>query len=337
MHEKQELLLKFSKKQCSPEELRKLFKYLTEDTDADYQGVMDAIWQELQSHPPLDPSVSSDMYAAIQSRLKAEDASRPHDQAFGKGRRIFLFPFLNQAVRTAAVIAGILLSAWLLYTSVLRSDQVVHETAFAATATIELPDHSIVTLNANSTIHYPATWKDGNVREVWLEGEAYFAVAHTADHKGFIVHSEDMDIEVLGTEFNVKNRRGETKVTLSSGVVRLNGSGRAAKVKDVVMSPGEHASLDKHRDLHISKVDVRRFTTWKDHVMIFDHTPVPDIAVMIEETYGLKVVLRDDSVQYVELTGSLPTNDLDGVLGMLKEALELEVIRKRDRIIIGKK
>jgi transmembrane sensor len=338
MHEKQRLLHKFSERQCSPEELRQLFKYLEEDPEFGYEKVMDEVWQELQTYPSLEPSVSEAMYKEIQTRIQSDPPSlSPSGLSCTKGQQVFLFSYGRAAAKTAAAFAGILLSAWLLYLFVLRADQIKHETTFGTTATIELPDHSVVTINGNSRIHYRKKWEDSQVREVWLEGEAFFSVAHTADHQKFVVHTNNMEIEVLGTEFNVNNRRGETKVTLSSGAVRLNGKGKATKVKDVMMHPGEQASLNNHQEFHLKRIDTRPYTTWKDNVMIFDHTAVREIAVMIEETYGLEVVLQGDSIQYLELSGSLPANDIHALLGMLRETLELDVIRKDDRVIISKK
>ena len=331
MDEKQKLLKKFSERQCSPQELRLLLKYLEKDNAADYKEVMNEIWQELQTHPPLEPSVSQAMYEEIQARIQSERPS-----SLPGGRQVFLFNFRNATAKTAAAFAGVILSAWLLYHLAVGREQ-IYETAFGAMTTIELPDQSTVTLNGNSRIRYNKEWRGKEIREVWLEGEAFFSVAHTADHQKFVVHTNNLKIEVLGTEFNVNNRRGETKVTLSSGVVRLNGKGNAKKVKDVVMRPGEQASLDQQQEFHLKKVDIRKFTTWKDNVMIFDDTPVQEIAVMIEETYGLEVVLLGDSIQHLKLTGSLPANDIHALLGMLKETLELDVTRKDDQVIISKK
>lgn len=338
MDEKQRLLYKFSKRQCSPEELRQLFKFLQEDTAFGHEKVMDEVWQELQTYPLLESSVSEAMYERIQNRIQSEEPSfSPFDLPFIKRRQFFLFSYGGAALKTAAAFAGILLSAWLLYLFVLKTDRIKYETTFGTTTTIELPDHSVVTLNGNSRIHYRKEWEHGQEREVWLEGEAFFSVSQTADRQKFVVHTSNINIEVLGTEFNVNNRRGQTKVTLNSGVVRLNGKAAGTNVKDVIMHPGEQASLNEHQDFQVRKVDTRQYTTWKDNVMIFDHTPVEEIAIMIEETYGLKVVLRSDFIGYMELSGSLPANDINALLGMLRETLDLEVTSNDNQVIISKK
>jgi ferric-dicitrate binding protein FerR (iron transport regulator) len=71
-----------------------------------------------------------------------------------------------------------------------------------------LPDNSTVILNANSSLRYQENWEAELLREVWVDGEAFFSVVHTHNHQRFRVNvTDDLKVEVLGTEFNVKDRR----------------------------------------------------------------------------------------------------------------------------------
>lgn len=333
MDEKQELLRKFLKRECNPDELRLLFKYLREDQASEYEQVMDEVWQEVQNCDPLATKASDDIYAAIQRRIRMDS---PHSLSDSKRRHRLLTTASGAVAKIAAALAILVLGVWGCYVFV-HSRQQTHETGFGAVATIQLPDRSMVTLNGNSRIRYQKEWDDDAVRQVWLEGEAFFSVTHTTDNRKFVVHTNNMDIEVLGTEFNVNNRRGATRITLSSGMVRLNGKGPAKQIKDVVMHPGEQASLNNRQTLELRKVDVKKITAWKDDVMIFDHTPVGEIAILIEETYGLAVALEGDSVADMMLTGALPANDISALLGMLKEVLDLDVVRKDQQVVISKR
>ncbi|MGN6530821.1 MAG: FecR family protein, partial [Ginsengibacter sp.] len=69
----------------------------------------------------------------------------------------------------------------------------------------KLPDGTEVILNAHSKLTLGKKWKEGNAREVWIKGEAFFHVKKTPEHDKFIVHTDAFDIEVTGTSFNVKN------------------------------------------------------------------------------------------------------------------------------------
>lgn len=86
----------------------------------------------------------------------------------------------------------------------------MYATQYGEQRVVELPDHSVVSLNANSTLRFRNDWSQANtLREVWLDGEAFFSVQKQEGAAGpakFIVHTNDLDVEVLGTRFNVSNR-----------------------------------------------------------------------------------------------------------------------------------
>src|SRR5690606_18122735 len=123
--------------------------------------------------------------------------------------------------RIAAVFAGLLLvSALLLW--VYRTSDTTYTTAFGEVKTILLPDSSEIILNANSTLSYATHWNKSKAREVFLSGEAFFKVQEKPVASGyakFVVHTGNLDIEVLGTQFNVHHRRNKTQVVLNSGKV----------------------------------------------------------------------------------------------------------------------
>ncbi|HZB14371.1 MAG TPA: FecR domain-containing protein, partial [Chryseolinea sp.] len=77
------------------------------------------------------------------------------------------------------------------------------ETKYGERRTIVLPDESTVVLNGNSKLKYSKNWSAEQVREVWIDGEGFFAVQHTKSHQKFVVHTgEGLSVEVLGTKFN---------------------------------------------------------------------------------------------------------------------------------------
>ena len=85
-------------------------------------------------------------------------------------------------------------------------------TPYGQTRALTLPDGSQVTLNGHSTLRYPAAWRPDQPREVWLDGEGFFAVQHKANNQRFIVHTAaGLQVEVLGTRFVVARRRDQTR------------------------------------------------------------------------------------------------------------------------------
>ncbi len=326
MNHKQTLLHKYLTKQCSPEELKQLFRYLKDEPEARYQEVMDNIWEELTSYQPLTASTSDSMYAHIRGQIDQQ-----------KTPSVFRRLWTTPALRIAATFTVLLLSVFMLYKIVESNTPQVHQTAYGQTTTVTLPDQSVVTLNGNSRIRYARAWEEDQPRELWIEGEAYFTIRHTEHDQKFIVHADRLDIEVLGTEFNVNNRDGDTRVTLNTGKIKLNDTEASPVVHDVVMRPGEQAELRRNHTFELKAVNPELFTSWKNQELIFDHTPMAQVVSMIEDTYGLEVTIQQEEIKTMELTGLLPSQDIDMLLNMLSEIFDLKVTRQHKQVFIDKK
>ena len=114
----------------------------------------------------------------------------------------------------------------------------VVSTPAATTTLVTLSDGTKVMLNANSTLEYPASFDDAEVREVRLKGEAHFEVTKNP-HRPFVVKAGEMQTQVLGTIFDVKAyRKDAPKVTLMEGKVKVNNADT-----EVEMRPGQTATL----------------------------------------------------------------------------------------------
>lgn len=114
----------------------------------------------------------------------------------------------------------------------------VVSTPAATTTLVTLSDGTKVMLNANSTLEYPASFDDAEVREVRLKGEAHFEVTKNP-HRPFVVKAGEMQTQVLGTIFDVKAyRKDASKVTLMQGKVKVSNADT-----EVEMRPGQTATL----------------------------------------------------------------------------------------------
>lgn len=208
---------------------------------------------------------------------------------------------------------------------------------YGQTRAVRLADGSAVTLNAHSTLRVPRFGFGRSDREVWLDGEAYFSVARTTDHRRFVVHTSRLDVRVLGTKFNVSTRRGKTEVVLSEGRVQLLTHPDAHRnAQSLLMKPGEAVALTAG-DTALRRTAVSpgvRTSAWQQKRLVFDETPLSQVAQQIEDYYGVKVVLANHALASRELTGTLPNNDLGVVLRTLSVSYNLAVERQRDRIIL---
>ena len=193
----------------------------------------------------------------------------------------------------------------------------------------ELPDGSEVRMNANSRLHFFPNWKDGIDREVWIDGEAFFHVRKTPMKSRFIVHTEQFDIVVTGTKFNVVNRNGRDNVLLQEGSVLVH----PKTGEDLKMIPGDFVEWDGTR-LKKEVVRLDSLTAWQEHELVFDKTPLRKIAAIIEEQYGVKVVLQDPSIGDSTITAILQTNDLNVLLQALETTSDFDVLRDGGTITI---
>lgn len=186
---------------------------------------------------------------------------------------------------------------------------------------VVLPDGSKVWLNAESAIRFPTVFS-GSKRTVAISGEAYFEVAKQAD-KPFIVKADGMNIEVLGTQFNVA-AYGESKAikaTLSEGAVRVGRQGDDEKMQYVQLKPGEQASLDRMEgDLQVKPVNLEAALAWKNGLFYFEDTNIKTIMSEISRWYNVNVIYDATSLEDKNFSGVVSRY---GKVGALLKRLEL--------------
>lgn len=202
---------------------------------------------------------------------------------------------------------------------------------YGQTSVLTLADGSTVTLNAHSALRVPRFGFGQTDREVWLTGEGYFSVARLPRKQRFVVHTNALDVQVLGTRFNVDTRRGRTEVVLSEGKVKLV----APKTRPLTMKPGESVVLaDRDTLFRRLALEPTARLAWQQHRLVFNETPLSQVARQIEEFYGIKVVLASRDLARRELTGTLPNDDLSVVLRTLSVSYNLAVERQKNTIIL---
>jgi transmembrane sensor len=208
-----------------------------------------------------------------------------------------------------------------------------------------LPDGSRVTLNANSVLKLATAWQPGHAREVWLTGEAFFRVRHTAPAQltavaaapasvKFTVHAGPLDVAVLGTQFDVLNRPGQTKVVLQSGQVQLRHL-QAGQSETLLLKPGELAELRPAAPaapLVKRPVDAALYAAWTSGHLDFTDTPVSEVITLLEDTYGLRVTLGNPALRQQKLSGSVPSQDLDVLLATIAKSLDTNVHRTGNHV-----
>ena len=185
---------------------------------------------------------------------------------------------------------------------------------------ITLSDGTKVWLNSESQLKYPVSFIDGKPRRVELVyGEAYFDVSPSTDHKGssFTVFNTSQEIEVLGTEFNIKAYRDETNMytTLIEGKVSVK-----ASESSQVLKPNQQATLNLMKNsMSISEVKVRDVISWKNGVFSFRKMPLKEIMKVLSRWYDVDVEFVNPELKDVGFNGVLGKDQkIEEILKIIK-------------------
>lgn len=317
-----DLMHRFIADRCNEEEVTRVIALMaTEQNRQLYGNLIDAAIENGTIRPVAVPDrVIEQNYRALEERLGIQHRRRN-------------FPVWKWQYLAAAAVAAILLvEAWVAYRLPYHSAE-YYATSFGETKRISLPDGSVVTLNGNSGITYRNADRTGT-RSVDLRGEAFFNIRKTPDHQKFaVIMPGTGKIQVLGTEFNVRHRSGKSRIVLRSGSIRLTTAG--SPLREVVMKPGELIDISANAAIaKRSKVNPSLFDQWTTHKLIFENTPLREIADMLRDTYGLDVVIGDPKLLDKKLSGTAPIHDPDTFLEALSGSFDLRIDRKQNKITI---
>lgn len=195
---------------------------------------------------------------------------------------------------------------------------------------LTLPDGTLVHLGANTRIIYPDRF-DGDSRDVYLEGEAYFIVAKNKASR-FVVHTKVATTTVYGTEFDVITSDDDALCR----VVLVRGSVGVATVSgcELELSPGQEASMTDE-SITVSDVDVTPYEAWNTGRIDFTDWPLGKVMGVIGKWYGRSVRFDDDSLSQIRISGSFNRYETLGpTLDAISTITGLDIGRDSDRITI---
>ena len=171
---------------------------------------------------------------------------------------------------------------------------------------ITLSDNTVVYLNAGSKLIYPSVFKK-DTREVLLFGEAFFEVAKNK-HQPFIVKTSSIDIEVLGTHFDVSAYSDDNQVqtVLVEGAVAVKKHDASVFNRKVLLKPNQMLVFSKQtKNMVVNNVDAEYYTLWKDGMLKFEGEELKQVIKKIERFYDLKIAFDDPSKGEMKISGKL--------------------------------
>ncbi len=242
--------------------------------------------------------------------------------------------FKKKHITVFSITASILLLISVgFYITFLSTSYITHKTAYGETLDLKLKDGTSVTLNSNSSISYSSN----DVRKVWLKGEAYFKVnkKETTNAK-FWVNTNDLKVEVYGTEFNVNTKKEKTKVYLEEGNIWLTmNNGKSKK-----MIPGnyiEYSSEYKKITVDEKLISNEEKTSWKNGKLIFNNYTLEEALNKVTDTYGVNFTYKNPETKSFLITGIVPTTNLDICLNAIKKSTNIIIKKENTKLVVYKK
>ena len=209
---------------------------------------------------------------------------------------------------------------------------------YGSRSEIILSDGSRVFLNAGSRLFYPPKFR-GDKREVYLSGEAYFEVQENK-LKPFILNTGEIEIEVLGTSFNVTAYPEDNSVqtALAEGSVKIKPVNGGLFKKEYQLQPGQLAVYDKKSEkTNISEVNIENYTLWTKGLFSFTETELNRIVKKLERYYNIKMHFEQPLDGMIQVTGKLDiSQERDEVLEYLNKLTGLQFTQLKNESYVIK-
>lgn len=238
----------------------------------------------------------------------------------------------------AAAIALLCVMSWSVY-QYMRPIAMCTISTLANQQEVRLPDGTQITLNHYSTLTYPEKFSTGT-RKVELSGEAYFEVSKDKEHP-FIVETSSVNVEVLGTHFNVEAYPDDPEVatTLFEGSVSVSNKSDS---NQVILKPNERAIYNKEKNSLVCQTveNITEEATWRESKFIFNNLPLQEVVRQLSNSFGVCIDIPDKTLREYRLTARFTNKEgLTEILNLLQTAAHFKYTysQNRKQIIITDK
>ena len=225
-------------------------------------------------------------------------------------------PVIRMSKMAIGVAASVLLAIAIWWLLGRNGDEMLRVTATASTQEIRLDDGSVVTLRKGATLEYPRSF-NGQERNVSLAGEAFFNVAKNPA-KQFKVAAAGAEVSVLGTSFSVNSKPDGVQLIVKTGRVKFGSATDTAA--QLIVVAGERALLSGGK-LQKEKNTDRNFNAWQTGLLVFDDTPLSDVARTISEVFGISLEIAPGDAAQISSKGvtiEFRNQDLESIIKELQ-------------------
>jgi transmembrane sensor len=315
----------------------------------------EAYFNEINHAWQVSGSVSPNQRFNEEQAWDKNKALRNSSKNQGKAKKFRIYQVLKiAAILIVTFLTGGIVSYYTMRSVVLKNylgqssmNEVV--APLGSKSQVQLPDGTIVWLNAGSRLQYAQSYNTGH-RNVYLVGEAYFKVKKNPQ-KPFVVNTSEMKIKAYGTSFNVKAypEEGTITTTLVEGIVKLESTSKQVKKLEISLKPNQNlvyykssavANDEQKKELKKTskpqdntetvspkttdpveiEEDVKTdlFTSWKDDNWVIEREELDKLVVMLERRFNTTFICNRDELMKYRVSGIIRKETLEQVLDVLK-------------------
>lgn len=325
------LLDRFMRGETSPEEEQQLLVWFRESSaQEEILSFYRQRWLDA-SNTELPDEVQERMLSKIKATMRANELQRIPKV---RPRKISFSRWLQYAAAILLFIGIGVASHIFTRQSMTIENKYLVEADKGQRARVTLPDGTKVWLNSHTQVSYDNNYGQKD-RIVKLTGEAYFEVAKDKEHR-FIVRTGDLDVEALGTSFNVKAYKEDCQIvaTLFTGSIRAT-TGK----NSVVLAPKQQVLFDRGSTrLKVDKPEnVQYASMWRDNELAFHGETLNDIAIRLNRIYNIQVVFKSEKIKQYRFSGVIKNNSLDNVIQIISLTAPILYESRGDTILLSER
>lgn len=298
-------------------EKKKLEEWLmiSENNKNEYQKLIDVWENSIPQKEPVLPDADVE-WVALANRIEREKETVMPVKKINKYKILSIF---TQNIRFNPIYAfstAVVILAFALFFISKQNNPVSQNLIFISqkeTRKIQLSDGSTVLLNSLSRLECIKPFND-NVREIKLQGEAYFSVVH--EKRPFIITTDNARITVLGTKFDVKASDEKTSVVVREGHVKLSQNRDNGKDVDLFKSQKSVVLKDLEPRSPVT-VDSDYLLEWMNGKFVFDRTSLSEIVIDLQRYYKVRINFSDEKIKPLTLTGVFNKDNLENILSAI--------------------
>jgi ferric-dicitrate binding protein FerR (iron transport regulator) len=242
--------------------------------------------------------------------------------------KVRLYQFVAWAA-SLLLLLGVTGSAYFLFNKEKPASYYIVHSGILNISTVRLPDGTSVRLGSGSKLTYPTDFREGK-REIWLDGQAFFDVTSDKE-KPFVVHTAQMDVEALGTAFEIFTYAEDNfmEAILLNGKIKVSLADR--KDTSFILMPDDKITYHKSDDkVILSQVDANNYTSWRRGILSFENEKLSMIIPRLEQWYGRKIFMDKELGEAYKFTFKVRDEPLERILYIMKESSPVRYKKSED-------